>query len=286
MVSVVLPVYNEEQSIGPEIERITAGLTEAGVPFELIVVDDGSSDGTAAIIAQYDHIRVIRHRQNRGSGAARKAGTLAARGDIVVWTDADMTYPNDRIADLVRELGTADQVVGARTSEEGSIRFLRAPAKWFIRSLASYLADTPIPDLNSGFRAFRREVALRYVHLLPRGFSCVTTITLAFLSNGHDVTYVPIPYRPRVGVSKFHPIRDAYRYLIQVFRMIMMFNPLQIFLPISLFLGTVGVIKLATDLVRYNFHVPTGTVLLLLTAVQIFALGLIADLIVHRTNRG
>lgn len=284
LVSVVLPAYNEEQSIGPEIERIQRGLIEAGVPFELIVVDDGSADRTAQIAARYPGVRLIRHRTNRGAGAARKTGTIAARGDIVVWTDADLTYPNDRIADLVGKLGDADQIVGARTSEQGSHKFLRTPAKWFIRKLASYLAETDIPDLNSGFRAFRRSIALRYVDLLPRGFSCVSTLTLAFLCNGYEVRYEPIEYRPRVGRSKFHPVRDAYLYLIQVLRMITYFNPLRVFLPIALVLGTLGLAKLGLDLYRYNWRVTPGTLMIVLTALQIFALGLVADLVVRRAR--
>jgi glycosyltransferase involved in cell wall biosynthesis len=284
LVSVVLPAYNEEQSIGPEIERIQRGLIEAGIPFELIVVDDGSADRTAQIAAQYPGVRLIRHRTNRGAGAARKTGTIAARGDIVVWTDADLTYPNDQIAALVGKLGDADQIVGARTSEQGSHKLLRTPAKWFIRKLASYLAETDIPDLNSGFRAFRRSVALRYVDLLPRGFSCVSTLTLAFLCNGYEVRYEPIEYRPRVGRSKFHPIRDAYLYLIQVLRMITYFNPLRVFLPIALVLGTLGLAKLGLDLYRYNWRVTPGTLMIVLTALQIFALGLVADLVVRRAR--
>jgi glycosyltransferase involved in cell wall biosynthesis len=284
LVSVVLAAYNEEQSIAPEIERIQRGLIEAGVPFELIVVDDGSEDRTAEIAAQYQGVRLIRHRTNRGSGAARKTGTLAARGEIVVWTDADLTYPNDRIADLVAKLGDADQVVGARTSEQGAYKLLRTPAKWFVRTLASYLAETEIPDLNSGFRAFRRSVALRYLDLLPRGFSCVSTLTLAFLCNGYEVRYEPIEYRPRVGRSKFHPVRDAYLYLIQVLRMITYFNPLRVFLPIALLLGTVGLAKLGLDLYRYNWRVTPGTLMIVLTALQIFALGLVADLVVRRVR--
>jgi glycosyltransferase involved in cell wall biosynthesis len=284
LVSVVLAAYNEEQSIGQEIERIQRGLVEAGIPFELIVVDDGSDDRTAEIAASYAGIRLIRHGTNRGSGAARKTGTLAARGEIVVWTGADLTYPNDQIASLVGKLGEADQVVGARTSEQGTHKLLRTPAKWFVRTLASYLAETDIPDLNSGFRAFRRSVALRYLDLLPRGFSCVSTLTLAFLCNGYEVRYEPIEYRPRVGRSKFHPIRDAYLYLIQVLRMITYFNPLRVFLPIALLLGTLGLAKLGLDLYRYNWRVTPGTLMIVLTALQIFALGLVADLVVRRAR--
>ena len=108
------------------------------------------------------------------------------------------------------------------------------PAKWFIRKLASYLTETDIPDLNSGLRAFRRDVAMQYVHHLPAGFSCVTTLTMSFLSNGYSVKYVPIDYFPRAGTSKFHWWRDTKRYLLQVVRMTLSYNPLKVFLPIGL----------------------------------------------------
>ena len=143
-----------------------------------------------------------------------------------MWTDVDMTYPNDQMPNLIDELDGVDQVVGARTSEKGTVKALRVPAKWIIRKLASYLTSTPIPDLNSGFRAMRRSVALQFLHLLPSGFSCVTTITMTFLNNGYSVKYIPIEYGERAGESKFHWYRDTKRYLLQVVRLIMMYNPL------------------------------------------------------------
>lgn len=286
LISVVLPIFNETEVLAKEIERTIAGLKAAGKAFEIIVVDDGSTDSPEPIVARYEGVRYVRHRRNLGSGAARKTGTLAALGDIVVWTDVDLTYPNDKIAELVDTLieQEADQVVGARRTEEGTMRVLRTPAKWFIRALASFLAEFPIPDLNSGFRAFRKSVAEPYLPLLPRGFSCVSTITLAFLCNGHEVVYVPIDYRPRVGKSKFHPIKDAYKYILQVLRMIMYFNPIRVFMPAAILIGSVGFLKMLTDIYRYNWHIAPSTLMLVLTAIQLFALGMVADLVVRRVR--
>ena len=218
-VSVILPVYNERGHLRTEIDRVAAALTASPYTFEIIVVDDGSNDGSEIDLPTIEGIRLIRHSANRGSGTARRTGTTAARGRIVVWTDVDMTYPNDLIPDIVAQVDGCDHVVGARRSEEGTKRFFRVPAKWFIRRLASYLTDTDIPDLNSGLRAFRRDVAMQYVHHLPAGFSCVTTLTMSFLANGYQVKYVPIDYFPRAGTSKFHWWRDTKRYLLQVVRM-------------------------------------------------------------------
>ncbi len=169
-VSIVLPVHNERDHLGREIERIQAAMDASPYSYEVIVVDDGSSDGSAEELAGIEGIRLIHFSQNRGVGAARKAGTHAAEGRVVVWTDVDMTYPNDAIPQLVKELEGSDQVVGARTSEQGNAKAFRVPAKWFIRKLASYLVRMPIPDLNSGFRAFRRDVGRQYLHMLPAGF--------------------------------------------------------------------------------------------------------------------
>jgi glycosyltransferase involved in cell wall biosynthesis len=210
---------------------------------------------------------------------------MAAIGDVVVWTDVDMTYPNDRIPELVDSLKNYDQVVGARTTEEGTVRFLRTPAKWLIRRLASYLSRTDIPDLNSGFRAFRRDVADQFLYLLPRGFSCVTTITMAFLSNGYSVNYVPIEYAARAGRSKFHWLHDTQRYLLQVVRMVLMHEPIRFFGPPAALLGVIGVGKLVFDLIDKDFRVGTNTIVILGLAFALAGIGLIADLMVQLNKR-
>lgn len=280
-VSVVLPVFNEREHLDDELARIRRALDESAYTYELIVVDDGSTDGSVELLRQRDDVRLIAFPANRGSGSARRAGTMAARGEVVVWTDVDMTYPNDRIPWLVDQLDGWDQVVGARTSEEGTVKALRVPAKWVIRKLASYLVETDIPDLNSGFRAFRRDLGQQYAHLLPTGFSCVTTLTLAFLSNGHTVGYFPIPYAKRAGDSKFHWWSDTHRYGTQVVRMVLSYNPLRIFLPAGFWLLLLGLAKLAYDWTVRDFALASNTLLLFLAAFNVVSIGLLADLIVR-----
>jgi len=280
-VTIILPVYNEVEHLEQEVDRIRAAMDASDYSYEIIVVDDGSSDGSGALAQSLPGVRVIRFLQNRGSGSARKAGTTAARGRVTVWTDVDMTYPNDTIPQLVKELDGYDQVVGARTTEQGTMKSLRVPAKWFIRRLASFLTKTKIPDLNSGFRAFRTDVARQYLRHLPPGFSCVTTMTMTFLSGGYSVKYVPIEYGKRAGRSKFHPINDTRRYGIQVVRMVLSYNPLRLFLPTGFTLLAIGLGKLVYDLNAYDFHVATNTLLLLFAAFQVFAIGLLADLVVR-----
>jgi glycosyltransferase involved in cell wall biosynthesis len=286
-VTIVLPCYNEQDHVLDEVDRICAAMDASGYTYELLAIDDASTDNTLTLLEdalpRYPHMRLMPFRRNGGSGTARRIGTTEARGDIVVWTDADMTYPNERIPELVAMLDdpTYDQVVGARTSEEGTHKILRVPAKWVIRKIAEKLTNSQIPDLNSGLRAFRRDVSLPYLRLLPPGFSCVTTITLAFLSNQHDVKYVPIDYAKRSGTSKFHFVKDAYRYILQVLRMVMYFNPLKVLMPLALFLLGLGLLKGVFDMVVHPVRFSVNTVLIFITGLVIAALALLADLIVR-----
>lgn len=278
-VSVILPVHNERTHLAQEVDRVREALQASRYSYEIIVVDDGSTDGSAELARELQGIRLIECAVNRGSGHARRVGTRAARGDVVVWTDVDMTYPNDRIPELVDELDGADQVVGARRTEQGTHKLLRVPAKFLIRKLASYLVRTPIPDLNSGFRAFRRSVALQFLHLLPPGFSCVTTITLSFLANGYSVRYTPIDYAERAGESKFHWWRDTKRYALQVVRMVMTYNPLAVFMPLGLSLLLLAVGKLGFDWATRDFRLSANTLLLFFAGFNVVITGLLADLV-------
>lgn len=285
-VSVILPVFNERGHLDDEIKRIDHAMAGSGFTYEIIVVDDGSTDGSGERLLELDGIRLIQFKTNRGSGSARKYGTLQARGRVVVWTDVDMTYPNDEIPQLVKELDEGwDQVVGARTSEQGTVKLLRTPAKWFIRKLASYLVDVNIPDLNSGLRAFRRSVAYQYLYLLPRGFSCVTTLTLAFLNNGYSIKYVPIEYYPRAGDSKFHWWKDTRRYVLQVIRMMLMYNPLRIFMPPAVVILLAGIIKVVYDIFDKNWRLGTNTLAILGLGLTLAIVGMIADLMVSLNKR-
>jgi glycosyltransferase involved in cell wall biosynthesis len=283
-VSVVLPIYNEKGHLRAEIDRIRAALEKSRYSFELIVVDDGSNDGSEAELSRIEGITLITHRRNQGSGAARRTGTTAARGRVVVWTDVDMTYPNDLIPELVDSMEGLDHVVGWRQTEEGTHKLLRTPAKWVIRKLASFLSETDIKDLNSGLRAFRRDVAMQYVHELPKGFSCVTTLTMSFLGNGYSIGFFPIEYFPRAGRSKFHWLRDTRRYILQVIRMTLSYNPLKVFLPVGLVLLAIGFVKLGFDWAERDFRLAANTLLIFFAALQVITVGLLADLVVRATK--
>lgn len=283
-VSVVIPVFNEEQALAQVLADVRAAMVESGKSFEIIVVDDASTDGSRHIAQSTEGVTVIRHAEQRGSGAARKTGTRAARGEIVVMLDADGTYPAASIPAMLAHFPDYDQVIGWRQKERGTHPWLRSMAKGFIRRLACYLTQKEIPDLNSGLKAFKREPMLRFMYLIPDGFSCVTTMTLAFLCNGYTIKYHPIEYFPRIGTSKFHPIKDTWTYLLTAIRMVMYFNPLRVFLPMSMLMGTVGAVKTAYDIATI-YDMQESDIVILTSAVLILCVGLLADLIVVQQRR-
>lgn len=284
-ISFVLPAYNEAEAIGRELDTIRDALKKTGHPFEIIVVDDGSKDDTARI-AQSKDVRVLKHAVNRGVGAARKTGVLAAKGEVIVTSDADGTYPHESIPKLLERIHDHDMVVGARVGMKVEEPFYRLWPKNMIRKLASRLSGVNIQDLNSGLRVFKKSVAVRYLSLLPEGHSWESTITLAFLCNGHSVNYVPIDYfRRKGGSSTFHPFEDTYSMILLIIRTVMYFNPLRVLLPLSLLFLLGSGIKMVYDWIIYH-HIGGVDVSLFITGVLIGVLGFLADLFVmlHRGN--
>ncbi len=288
--TVLLPTYNEELAIEPVLEEIVAALSSTAIRYEILIVDDASTDATAELAERYAAdcwqcpIRVIRCPENRGAGAARKVGIRNAQGEIVVMLDADGTYPAESIPDLLKYFPAYDQVNGARTSEQGTMPWLRVPAKWFIRKLACYLTGTRIPDLNTGLKAFKRDAMLPWLWVVPNGFSCVTTMTLAFLTNGYSVKYVPISYRTRIGKSKFHPIRDTAAYLSTVLRMVLYFRPLKVFLPLSAMVIGLGTL-LSVLSFTFTGSMQESDIVVLTAGFMTCMLGLLAEIIVAHHRR-
>jgi glycosyltransferase involved in cell wall biosynthesis len=276
--SVVIPAYNEERAVGSVIDELKKVLDT--LKHEIIVVDDGSSDKTAEIV-QEKHVILIQHPQNKGYGAALKTGIKNASNDLILIIDADGTYPVKEIPKMLSYVNQYNMVVGARTGDNVYIQLYRKPAKWFLRKLANYLAETRIPDLNSGIRIFRKGDLMRFFHTLPSGFSLTTTITLAYLSNDYDVKYVPIDYHPRKGKSKIKPLSDGFNFTMLIVRTITYFNPLKVFLPISILLFILGSSLLLYQGI-YTRNVADLPVMLILAAFQIGFLGLLADLVVRK----
>jgi len=272
-VTVVLPAFNEAAGIAVTVREVRTVLRGLALPWELIVVDDGSTDDTAEL-ARREGATVVRVPRNRGYGAALKTGIARAAHETVVIMDADGTYPAAAIPDLLEHALDFDMVVGSRTGPSVHVPAVRRPAKWFLGRLASYLAGQEIPDLNSGLRVVRRGLVQRFEHLLPSGFSFTTTITLAALCNDALVHWHPIDYRPRLGASKIKPVH-AFDFLMLILRTVVFFNPLKVFLPVGAVLFLVGFAKFVWDLFVGNFS--ETVVMGFLGAVLVWSVGLLSD---------
>ena len=272
-VSVVIPAYNEEGAIENTIKEVRTVMDSSGIPYELLIVDDGSVDRTVEL-ARSEGATVIEQPENRGYGASLKTGISQSKHDIIVITDADATYPSDRIPELIDALPGYDMVVGARVGENVAIPLVRRPAKWFLGKVASYLAGRKIPDLNSGLRVMRKPLVRRFAHLLPSGFSFTTTITLASLCSGSLVKYIPIDYHARVGQSKIRP-GHAFDFLLLIIRTIVYFNPLKIFLPAGAIFFVGGLAKFGYDIAMNNLS--ESALLGLFGAAGLWSVGLISD---------
>lgn len=280
--SVVIPAYNEETAIASVVTETRELLARAGLRPEILVVDDGSEDGTSAA-AFAAGARVIRHRNNRGYGAALKTGIVAASHDVIAIIDADGTYPAQALPAMLDKLRNADMVVGARVGDRVHIPLIRRPAKWVLGRLANYVASAKIPDLNSGLRVFRRDVVLQYFPILPDQFSWTTTITLALLSDKYAVDYVPIDYRPRRGRSKIVPW-DAMSFAVLILRTAMLFRPLRVFLPVVAVCFAYGVVKTLIDFQEIG-NLSASATLALLSGLLILLIGMLGDAIATRLGR-
>jgi glycosyltransferase involved in cell wall biosynthesis len=281
-VSIIVPVFNEEGAIAATIAAIDATMRAEGREYEVLIVDDGSTDGTARVLAGTP-ARVVRHRANRGYGASLKTGLRATTHPLVAILDADGTYPIGRLPDLLARAADADMVVGARTGASVHVPAMRRPVKWMLTRVANVLSGHRIPDLNSGMRVFRRDLAMRFFGLYPDGFSFTSTITLASHVNGYRVEYVPIDYYRRTGASSIRPVRDTLNFLLLIVRMVVTFRPLNVFLPTAAGLLLLGVVKAAMDFSRTGAF-GTASAILILAALQIALMGLLADLVTRRTN--
>ncbi|REJ68737.1 MAG: glycosyltransferase family 2 protein [Planctomycetota bacterium] len=285
--SVVVPCYNERDGVGDTIAAIVKDL-EAGPRYEVIIVNDGSNDGTAEILEelapQYAQVRVETHPQNRGYGAALKTGIRRAASDLIVITDADGTYPNERIPDLVALAHDADMVVGARTADNVEYSKIRKIPKIFLAAYASWIAQQKIPDINSGLRVMRRSVLEKFLPILPDSFSFTTTITLAMLTNAYHVKFEPIGYTHRVGKSKIRPIRDTLLFFQLILRTGMYFAPLRVFFPVGLLLGIAFLVSLVWDVFVVR-NLGDRTILFLLFGMSTVMFALLADMIDKRSAR-
>jgi glycosyltransferase involved in cell wall biosynthesis len=270
LVSIVIPACNEAQAIG-DVVRELASLARWR---EILVIDDGSTDGTAAH-AESAGAQVVRHPYKKGNGAAVKTGIRTAAGEFVLIIDGDGQHPPADAVRLANRLGEYDLVIGARATETHA-GFARRAGNSVLNRLASYLADRPIPDLTSGFRAARRSCLQEFIHLLPNGFSTPTTTTLAFVKAGYSVAFEPIHARERAGASKIRFSRDGLKFLLIVLRVITIYSPFKVFLPIAAVSFLLG-LGYAAWTIPTQEHITPTSVLLISLGVMVFLVGLVSE---------
>ena len=292
MFSLLIPVYNEPESIEATLKSAQDVLITLGEDYEIIVINDGSTDNTGEILSKIDipHCKVIRHPRNLGYGASMKTGIRHSVGDYIGTTDADSTYPIEQIKPMLMEMRSkeADMIVGARTKKGVQIPLIRRPAKAVVNTLANILVGMKIPDLNSGLRIFKRDMAERYMHLYPQGFSFTMTITLAALTNHHIVEYYPIDYFKRQGTSSMssglNGVKHFVNFINLIIRIVMYFRPLRFFMWPSALLMLSG-IALMYHTITIDNNISDAGLLLLMSGLQIGLFGFLADIIVrHRQS--
>lgn len=269
-VSIIIPAFNEEKGLEAALGPLMPIAARKG--WEVIVVDDGSTDGTAEIVRRHA-AKLVSHPDNKGYGAALKTGIRNVSNDTIIMMDADGQHDPSQIELLLSFMDRYDMVVGARKKMSG----IRAPGKKMLSMVANYLSGVKIPDLNSGFRAFRKSVMKSFLHFCPNTFSFTTTITLAYLREGYSVKYVPIDVERRVGrASTVRFFRDGYKTLLLIIRVIVLFNPLKVFIPSSIVLLIFGVLFTIYGIIVFH-RAPNTGVLTILSSIILFFMGILAD---------
>lgn len=283
--SVIVPVYNEEVNIHKMLGELKLVMERWGREFEIIVVNDGSTDNSVQAATSIDGILHCEHKLNRGYGAALKTGIRKAKYDLIAIIDADLTYPAEALPELFKRVEDYDMVVGARVGKSAYMPFIRKAAKYFLTSFANYLSGYKIPDLNSGLRIMKKKIIERYMHLLPDGFSFTTTITLAMLSDGYDVCYCPVDYKNRKGKSKINPIIDTIKFFHLILVTSMYFKPLKVFIPLSIMIVAADIVIALYTKIALGKIWDITVISLFVLAVQVWMTGMLAELIVKRNKR-
>jgi glycosyltransferase involved in cell wall biosynthesis len=277
-ISAVVPVYNEEPAIGESLNNLINCLFRLKADkkiadYEIIVVNDASTDKTAEIIKNINGIKVITHSYNKGNGGAIKTGARAAQYDYLLFYDSDGQHNPEYIEEMIKHIPENEMVVGSRTGYKGPA--IRQPGKKILTWVANYLVDQKIPDINSGFRLIKKELFLKNIHILPNSFSAYTTITLALFKEGANIKYIPVIVNKRLGTSTVQPKHAAITMLL-ILRVIMLFNPLKVFMPLSLMLFIISFFLIVFD-VALQHRISISTAVIFLTTILTFILGLLAD---------
>jgi len=278
-ISAIIPAYNEEEAIEKTIKDLKNELNNLDLEYEIIIINDASTDKTGEVLNEIDGIKVIKHFKNMGYGASLKTGINESKYDHILILDADGSYPPEALREMIGHASGHDMVVGARKKYRP---FYGRPAKWFLNRFASYLAEEKIPDLNSGMRIFKKDIVLDNWHLFPEKFSFSSTLTMVCLTNKYRVKNVKINYLKRKGKSKLKPVKSFRKFTGLVARLALEFNPLKVFVTLSVILFVLGMgVFLYSWLVGPKI-LDVTIALLIISSLQALILGMLADLIIKR----
>jgi len=272
--SIIIPAYNEQGAIAETIKGLKKELSDIDLNYEIIVVNDGSTDKTKKILEKISGIKLINHPYNKGYGASLKTGVRNAKSNLLMFFDGDGQHLPENIPNFLKHIKDFDMVSGALPKKGYKVPYIRRPGKKLLHLIANYLTGMKIPDVNRGLRIVRKNDISKFLHILPNGFSFSTTTMLAFIKDGLSVKFVPIKIKKRIGKSAVKP-KDAPKMLLLILRIILLFSPLKIFLPVSIFFFILGIASLIQNLIVTN--ISDVTVLLLISGMLIFFFGLLAD---------
>ena len=278
--SVLIPAYNESAGIGSTLEELITYVDMEET--EIIVVDDGSTDNTADIVRGFSEVRLIRHGVNKGYGTAIKTGTRAAVGEIIAWYDADGQHRPEDLKKVVDEIVTKnlDYCIGVR-GKDSYVDKTRVLGKFILRLFLRIVTFKRVTDFNSGLRAFKREILLRYLSLLPKRFGASTVTTLLMQEEDYNGSEVPIVVRQRIGKSSVKQIKDGVRTIMLILNVILLFHPMRV-------LGSSGVVMILAGLIyggvcalQWHGGFPVFAAVLIIFGFQLFCFGLLS----HQISR-
>ena len=279
-------MYNEEDSVKKTISSIKETLSNCDIQYEIICVNDGSTDNTKNILNEIKNITAIHHKKNKGYGSSLKTGLRKAKYPSICITDADGTYPNEDIPKMYNYFieNSLDMLVGSRTGDNVVYPFIKKIPKYFIKKFASYISNHKIVDINSGLRIFNKEIAFKYFHLFPQGFSFTTTITMGMLCDEYEVDYIPINYYKRAGKSKIHPWKDTIGFFQLLIRIALYFRPFKFFNPIIIFFFILSIMFFIKDVIIQH-NLSDSSIFFPIMTILFFTMALLADLIIKRSTK-
>jgi len=272
--SVVMPVYNEEDSIEQALKKLKDFLDKEDFEYEIVCVDDKSTDKSPEILDNFEGIKVIHHRKNRGYGGALKTGIKNAIFDTIVIMDSDGQHKPEEIPKLLEAYDSPEtMVIGRRKIYQ--TKASRILGKILLHKIANFIFKEDISDINSGFRVFSKKTASKYLHLCSERFSFTTSITIAYISENLNIVYIPIEVQKRAGGESQVSFKTGFRTILKILELGMIFKPLRVVLPLSMLFAFFGTLSFAVDL--WNVNLTNTTVFLYSNAVILFISALLAE---------